>query len=422
MQCHDICELLSAYIDGMLDSSQAVRVEEHIESCTVCKLEYEDLMTAVSLVRELPEIAPPPEFHSRLRQKLLSLPAPADTSFKTGLLSKLVRGKRFGTLAAAAVIFLTVGVTALWYSSNNGAILDPVLRNNAAKISRNNAEIVDKENGAKQDAFRTMDGEKVAVGQQEYGASPAPKESGSDSVAPPGMGGLEKSGALAAQPAPDTTATAPGGDSQARILPDPAGAADRAAKDQSSGSKQPAGEPQLSISAVPMAEPGDTVIKEEAGGGGRSVEKEAILVMEYIITVKGLPENPEQLLAETAGRYGGVIESKPVEPGQYWSMRIPVGKVELFLNEIEQHGEVEDKRVQSSDLTADFSRTRDKLNELLAREEKLLQERGVAENAGQISGVDKELAELQEQIAALRHVLAGMQQAPNMATVKIMVQ
>jgi len=422
VQCHDICELLSAYIDGMLDSSQAARVEEHIASCAVCKMEYEDLRTAVDLVRGLPEVAPPPEFHDRLQQKLRSLPAPADTNLKTGLLYKLARGKWCGTLAAAAVIFLTVGVTALWYNSNNGAILDPVLQNNVEKNNQNSADTIDKGNTVSPNAYKSMDGKKVADGQQEYVANPSLEESSPAYNAPPGMGGLEKSGALVAQSAPGTTA--PGDGEQVRSLSAPVGAADRATKNQSPESKHPAGdEPQLTVSAVPRAEPGDPGAKDgRAGGSGRTMEDETILAMEYTVTVKGLPENPEQLLTETAGKYGGVIESKPVEPGQYWSMRIPAGQVELFFDEIEKYGKVEDKCIQSNDLTADFGRTRDKLNELLAREEKLLQERGVAEDAGQKSGVDKELAELQEQITTLRHVLAGMQQAPNMVTVQIMVQ
>jgi len=47
MRCHDICENLSAYIDGMLDQSDASLVELHLESCPGCKSEYDDLIRAM---------------------------------------------------------------------------------------------------------------------------------------------------------------------------------------------------------------------------------------------------------------------------------------------------------------------------------------------------------------------------------------
>jgi len=133
MQCHNIYEMLSPYIDGMLESSQVVQVEEHLAACAECRLEYEKLRTAVELVRGLPEVLPPPEFHENLRQKLQSLPASSVTGSPAVLIRRLAWGKWSKTLAVAVVLFFTVGFTALWYGNKEGGLPGSVFQLSAGQ-------------------------------------------------------------------------------------------------------------------------------------------------------------------------------------------------------------------------------------------------------------------------------------------------
>ncbi|MFZ5650105.1 MAG: anti-sigma factor family protein [Bacillota bacterium] len=109
MQCHEIQESLSAYLDGMLDPSVTDSVDRHLKRCPVCRSEAEDLKMIVRLVRELPEVEPPAGFRTELRAKLDRVPAPAG---KAGLIQKISRGRWAGIVALAASFLLVVGTAA----------------------------------------------------------------------------------------------------------------------------------------------------------------------------------------------------------------------------------------------------------------------------------------------------------------------
>ncbi|MFZ5648073.1 MAG: zf-HC2 domain-containing protein [Bacillota bacterium] len=109
MQCQEIQESLSAYIDGMLDPSAMDTVDRHLEWCPVCRSEAEALKMNVRLVRELPEVEPPADFGQNLRAKLEQVAVPAG---KTGTIGKMARGRWSGIVALAASFLLVVGTAA----------------------------------------------------------------------------------------------------------------------------------------------------------------------------------------------------------------------------------------------------------------------------------------------------------------------
>lgn len=51
-------DLLSAYIDGEVNGSEAARVEEHLSGCEECRRELDTLRATVELMGQLPELAP----------------------------------------------------------------------------------------------------------------------------------------------------------------------------------------------------------------------------------------------------------------------------------------------------------------------------------------------------------------------------
>lgn len=112
MQCQEFQELLSAYLDGMLDPSVKDRAGRHLEECPVCRAEFDDLRMVVGLVRDLPQVEPPDGFRRNLRLKLENA---AGQRRKDGFMSRLATGRWFGMVAAAACFFLVFGLAYAWY-------------------------------------------------------------------------------------------------------------------------------------------------------------------------------------------------------------------------------------------------------------------------------------------------------------------
>jgi hypothetical protein len=70
MKCDEIRELLSLYIDRMLDESQAREVEEHLSACSDCRKEHDDFVMISELLGETEMVPVPDEFQFRLRKAL----------------------------------------------------------------------------------------------------------------------------------------------------------------------------------------------------------------------------------------------------------------------------------------------------------------------------------------------------------------
>lgn len=115
MQCHDICELLSGYIDEVLTPEEKKRVEAHVAKCSVCAGELRDLQQTVRLLQSMGDVMPPAGFREELMGRLAlenqlnqerECPLPSELQVKAGKLLKLPPVWRF---AAAAVIVLSLG-------------------------------------------------------------------------------------------------------------------------------------------------------------------------------------------------------------------------------------------------------------------------------------------------------------------------
>ncbi|MDH3470414.1 MAG: zf-HC2 domain-containing protein [Acidimicrobiia bacterium] len=89
-------DLLSAHLDGELDSDEEARVRSHLDACTDCRQELNDITKARNLVRSLPLIDPPPGL----------LPETAAGQRKP---SWLANPGWVGAMSAAAVVIVAVG-------------------------------------------------------------------------------------------------------------------------------------------------------------------------------------------------------------------------------------------------------------------------------------------------------------------------
>jgi len=67
MDCKEVLDLLSEYIDGGLDERERDLVSSHLGECSGCREQLEAMKTAVSMVQGLGEIEVPAEVSSSLR-------------------------------------------------------------------------------------------------------------------------------------------------------------------------------------------------------------------------------------------------------------------------------------------------------------------------------------------------------------------
>ncbi|MBB6214933.1 hypothetical protein HNQ80_001018 [Anaerosolibacter carboniphilus] len=71
MNCTEITELISLYIDDLLDEHTANMLQKHLKECEVCKQEYEELLSIKNMCNELPMIELPSNFEASLHEKLI---------------------------------------------------------------------------------------------------------------------------------------------------------------------------------------------------------------------------------------------------------------------------------------------------------------------------------------------------------------
>jgi predicted Zn-ribbon and HTH transcriptional regulator len=107
MNCNDVKELLSLYIDNMLEPNQMNTVTEHLSHCGACKKEYEELTQILSLLANI-EVSPLPEaFDRRLRFELEKEAAVMKKGKVTPLVKSKWRGwRRLSSIAAVFVVGL----------------------------------------------------------------------------------------------------------------------------------------------------------------------------------------------------------------------------------------------------------------------------------------------------------------------------
>ena len=70
MNCQEVKELASDYLDRRLTPSQVVLLEEHVKSCLSCRQELAQLRAIISMTASLGEIETSPDFLARVNEKI----------------------------------------------------------------------------------------------------------------------------------------------------------------------------------------------------------------------------------------------------------------------------------------------------------------------------------------------------------------
>jgi hypothetical protein len=114
INCDKYKEMISLYIDNLLDEKEKSRFEEHMKNCSSCRKELHEIQLLVSLCSNLPVEDLPPNFGQKLHDKLLKA-GEGNRKVKITSLFDSRYAKVFSTLAACiAVVFLVKGV--LWWN------------------------------------------------------------------------------------------------------------------------------------------------------------------------------------------------------------------------------------------------------------------------------------------------------------------
>jgi len=98
MNCDEIRELLSLYIDNTLDQEQMIEIEKHLLVCDACKKEFDGIVLVLNAMKDLPEVELPSQFDSILRKELKSEVESSRMKFKRN------RRIRFSSIAALFLI------------------------------------------------------------------------------------------------------------------------------------------------------------------------------------------------------------------------------------------------------------------------------------------------------------------------------
>ncbi len=105
MQCQQVQELLSTYLDGMLMPSELEKVKEHLQKCRECNSELDFLNYVVKLVHQLPAVEPPKSFRADLMEKIIKEKNKVDN---TGVHRRKFSFWRWPAITAVAAGFLLI--------------------------------------------------------------------------------------------------------------------------------------------------------------------------------------------------------------------------------------------------------------------------------------------------------------------------
>lgn len=108
MECSEVLELLSEYVDNEIDKNNDgiyIEVEKHINECHSCKAEYELLKSIVESCGNIEEENAPKGFHDDLLNRLEKENTKANRS-----IGFLKYSKKYGIAISAAVIIIVVSI------------------------------------------------------------------------------------------------------------------------------------------------------------------------------------------------------------------------------------------------------------------------------------------------------------------------
>ncbi|MBE6030374.1 MAG: hypothetical protein E7225_02085 [Clostridiales bacterium] len=131
MNCKQVRENLSLYIDNLIDEEEAIALEAHLKECSACRKEYEELLHITEILADIPEVELPREFDARLHAALVSVNEEREREVIPISRKKKSFAKRMSSVAAIFV----VGIFAItMYNNSDQLMLDTAMESDAGSL------------------------------------------------------------------------------------------------------------------------------------------------------------------------------------------------------------------------------------------------------------------------------------------------
>jgi hypothetical protein len=108
MDCHNVQEMLSPYIEGIISPEEGKLIDEHLSACSKCKEALYDLKKTLEYVQNLEDVEPPEWLTQTVMTRIRS-----ETEPRKGILQKLFY-PLYIKLPIEAVAVVLIAVTALY--------------------------------------------------------------------------------------------------------------------------------------------------------------------------------------------------------------------------------------------------------------------------------------------------------------------
>ncbi|KNZ70383.1 putative transmembrane anti-sigma factor [Thermincola ferriacetica] len=388
MECKDFRDLLSAYIDDVLDPSDKETVAQHLALCAGCRQELADLQKAVAVIKSLGEIAPPEHFREQLKVRLQAVQKEIGDE-KRGMGSaksrlsfirdwkKSLKGWNFFRarwIVPAAVLLLGIGI---------GLVADKVMNQRGLY----NISALPQMGGSKAKEYSLVTGAKD-------GQKAVTKESGSQ----------ERYKALHNEAVPTY-----GG---------PTGSGETNDKQVSMAESDKAD----ILAAVP-ANNGGADIKSQAGTG---VQQRQIIKNGWLTIKVQKFDKSVQDIGMLAESFGGYVENSEenndgTKTGRF-VVRVPVNKFATAIAEFEKLGQVVSKRLAGEDVSIEYRDAGARLRNLRRQESRLLTLVDKAASLSDVLALENELTRVRQEIESIEVRINYLGNVTEMATIHLEVR
>lgn len=112
MNCNEINQLISLYLDDFLETETQIEFLEHIKNCPSCAKELEETKTLLSQVQSLPPVPFPSGLHEEIMKSVTAVKDQGVIPFPETTVPpkrKAFRFQNYGTLVAGLLLVLAVG-------------------------------------------------------------------------------------------------------------------------------------------------------------------------------------------------------------------------------------------------------------------------------------------------------------------------
>lgn len=404
MNCKEVQDKLSAYLDNELEAKERALLDGHLVDCPACQEELQDLQMLVEQLSSLEEMIPPPEFRTELFAKLeeglkkTEVSAPMKKGLLANLRQKLFGAKRYSGLVPVAIALIML------------VLISPVILDNLPRMGTMKNEI----------AMDQAAPESGSAGSLGYSSSFS-LNSLNDNYA---GSSLEKgkmqdeTASFDVQLTTSETRNSTMQKSQARTVP-PVDAA------QATGEREIAAQKQAAApGANTLATDPDTAKATEQEVIDRKIIKNAHLILavdDYERALNEIRAKVHALNGYIANESESTIDRLGTKRGSL-QVRIPQPQFETFLEGMPALGEMKNKEIYSQDVTEEYIDITGRLKALRTKEERLLDILTKSGNLNEILAVENELANTRTQLETTEGRLRYLNNQTDYSTVAITLE